>query len=264
MIKAQNLSFAHRKFRILDQIDMSVGNQELLVIVGPNGAGKSTLLSLLANEAEKNEQTIWFKNKRFSEWSSKALAVHKAKFSQQNNTDIPLLAKDIVLMGRYPYFNSSPGREDLAVVADMMKETEVLHLAERAYNALSGGEKQRVHLARVLAQLQNDIEHKLAFFDEPLNNLDVKHQFNILNTIQQFTKKGNSAILVLHDLNLAAQFADNVLLMKNGKVVAHGRPQEVFTEEIIQETYNFPCTICPNPITKNPMIIFGVQRHQHL
>src|SRR5690606_12524560 len=120
MIKAQNLSYAHRKFRILDQIDLSVGNHELLVIVGPNGAGKSTLLSLLANEAEKNEQTIWFKNKRFSEWSAKALAVHKAKFSQQNNTDIPLLTKDIVLMGRYPYFNSSPGRDDLAIVSEMM------------------------------------------------------------------------------------------------------------------------------------------------
>jgi len=256
MLEARQISYAHRKFRILDHVDISAESGELLVIVGPNGAGKSTLLSLLANEATQKEDTIYFKKKKFSEWDLRELAFNKAKFSQQYNPDMPLLTKDIVMMGRYPYFQSRPGAFDRQVVEEMMQQTDIFSLKERDYNSLSGGEKQRVHLARVLAQLQNDIQHKLAFFDEPLNNLDVKHQYNILATIREFTQKGNTAILVLHDLNLAAQFANNVLLLKKGKVMAHGNPQDVFTEEIITETYNFPCAIYPNPITRKPMIIF--------
>lgn len=258
MLEARKISYAHRRFHILDSVDISAACGELLIIAGPNGAGKSTLLSLLANEAAKQEDAIFFKKKKFSEWDVKDLSRNKAKFSQQNNPDIPLLVKDIVLMGRYPYFNAHPNKEDLQVVDEMMEETDIHTLKDRHYNSLSGGEKQRVHLARVFAQLQNKIANKLVFLDEPLNNLDIKHQYHILETIRQFTQNGNTAILVLHDLNLAAQFADNVLLMKKGKVIAHGQPKAVFTEEIIKETYNFPCKVYPNPITKKPMIIFGI------
>jgi iron complex transport system ATP-binding protein len=108
-----------------------------------------------------------------------------------------------------------------------------------------------------MAQLQNEIAHKLVFLDEPLNNLDIKHQYKTLEIIKNFTKKANSAIVVLHDLNLAAQFADKILLMKSGKVSSYGTPEEVFTAENISKAYNFPCTICPHPINHNPMIIFG-------
>jgi len=161
------------------------------------------------------------------------------------------------MMGRYPYFDAQPGKEDLEAMNNMMYETDIFHLKDRDYNTLSGGEKQRVHLSRVMAQLQNDITHKLVFLDEPLNNLDIKHQYKALEIIKNFTNKANSAIVVLHDLNLAAQFADKILLMKSGKVSAFGTPQEVFTAENISQAYNFPCTICGHPITNNPMIIFG-------
>ncbi|MDN5423354.1 MAG: ATP-binding cassette domain-containing protein, partial [Chryseobacterium sp.] len=174
-----------------------------------------------------------------------------------NSNEIPLDVKDVVMMGRYPYFDSQPRKEDFEAMNTMMNETEVEHLKDREYNSLSGGEKQRVHLSRVMAQLENKIAHKLVFLDEPLNNLDVKHQYKALEIIKNFTRKGNSAIVVLHDLNLAAQFADKILLMKSGKVSAYGTPQEVFTAETISEAYNFPCTICGHPITNNPMIIFG-------
>lgn len=257
MLTAQKISYNHRKFSILDRVDISVGNGEFLVIVGPNGAGKSTLLSLLANEALQQEDGIYFKQKQFKDWDARDLAHNKAKFSQQNNPDIPLPVKDIVLMGRYPYFKSNPNGTDRRSIARAMAEMDILHLEGRSYNTLSGGEKQRVHLARVLAQLDNSIHNKLIFLDEPLNNLDVKHQYHIMETIRKFTEAGNTAILVLHDLNLAAQYAKNVLLLKRGKVVAHGKPAEVFTENTITETYNFPCKICPNPITKNPMVLFG-------
>ncbi len=257
MLEAHNVSYAHRKFQILDQVNISVSNNELLIIVGPNGAGKSTLLSLLANEVAQDENAVFFKNKKFQEWDLTDLSKNKAKFSQHNNSDIPLPVKDIVLMGRYPYFKANPNKKDWELIEGAMKETEVFDLKDRNYNTLSGGEKQRVHLARVFVQLENEIKNKLIFLDEPLNNLDVKHQYNILERIQRFTKIGNTAIIVVHDLNIAAQFADNILLIKKGKVVAHGKPKTVFTEEIISETYNFPCTILQNPVTRNPMIIFG-------
>lgn len=257
MLEAHKISYSHKKFAILENIDISINYGEFLVIVGPNGAGKSTLLSMLANELGKNDEPIFFKKKTFEEWDDKELARNKAKFSQNNSHDIPLSVKDVVMMGRYPYFNSIPHKKDHESVLKAMNETDIAQMKDRDYNSLSGGEKQRVHLARVLTQLDNDVMHKLIFLDEPLNNLDVLHQHKILHTIKNLTKKGNTAIAVLHDLNLAAQFADNVLLLKQGKIVSHGIPEEVFTKETISKVYNFPCIVCPNPVNKNPLIIFG-------
>ncbi|MDN5477093.1 MAG: heme ABC transporter ATP-binding protein [Chryseobacterium sp.] len=257
MIKAHQINYLHKDFHILEGVDVSLGCGEFLAIVGPNGAGKSSLLSILANEIKQGKQEILFKDQSIAEWDVKELSKHKSKFSQHNSNEIPLDVKDVVMMGRYPYFDSQPRKEDFEAMNTMMNETEVEHLKDREYNSLSGGEKQRVHLSRVMAQLENKIAHKLVFLDEPLNNLDVKHQYKALEIIKNFTRKGNSAIVVLHDLNLAAQFADKILLMKSGKVSAYGTPQEVFTAETISEAYNFPCTICGHPITNNPMIIFG-------
>jgi len=257
MIKAHQINYKHKEFRILDGIDVSLEYGEFLAIVGPNGAGKSSLLSVLADEVKSGKQKVLFKDKLIQEWNVKELSKHKAKFSQHNSNDIPLEVKDVVMMGRYPYFDAQPDKEDLEAMNNMMYETDIFHLKDRDYNTLSGGEKQRVHLSRVMAQLQNEITHKLVFLDEPLNNLDIKHQYKALEIIKNFTKKANSAIVVLHDLNLAAQFADKILLMKSGKVSAFGTPQEVFTAENISTAYNFPCTICGHPITNNPMIIFG-------
>ncbi|WP_267406111.1 MULTISPECIES: heme ABC transporter ATP-binding protein [unclassified Chryseobacterium] len=256
MVKAEQISYKHKDFFILNEVDVTLGYGEFLAIVGPNGAGKSSLLSVLANEV-KSDQKILFKDKNIRDWKVAELSKHKAKFSQHNSNDIPLEVKDVVMMGRYPYFDAQPRQEDHEAMNNMMYETDVYHLKDREYNTLSGGEKQRVHLSRVMAQLQNDITNKLVFLDEPLNNLDVKHQYKALEIIKNFTKKENSAIVVLHDLNLAAQFADKILLMKSGRVASYGTPTEVFTAKTISDAYNFPCTICDHPITSNPMIIFG-------
>ena len=257
MLKANHINYKHKEFFILNEVEITLNYGEFLVIVGPNGAGKSSLLSILANEVKQGKQEILFKNKPISDWEVRELSMHKAKFSQHNSNEIPLQVKDVVMMGRYPYFDSQPRKEDFDAMDKHMKETDVYHLKDRDYNTLSGGEKQRVHLSRVMAQVENEIEKKLIFLDEPLNNLDVKHQYKALEIIKKFTQNENSAIVVLHDLNLAAQFADKILLMKSGKVCAYGTPEEVFTAENITEAYNFPCTICPHPVNANPMIIFG-------
>lgn len=257
MVKAHQINYLHKNFHILEGVDVSLDYGDFLAIVGPNGAGKSSLLSVLANEIKQGTKNVLFKDKPIADWKVSELSQHKSKFSQHNSNEIPLQVKDVVMMGRYPYFDSQPRKEDFEAMNNMMYETDVYHLKDRDYNTLSGGEKQRVHLSRVMAQLENEIAHKLVFLDEPLNNLDVKHQYRALEIIKKFTKKANSAIVVLHDLNLAAQFADKILLMKSGKVAAYGTPEEVFTADTISKVYNFPCTICDHPITKNPMIIFG-------
>lgn len=262
MITAEKIRYSYKKFSILNGVNIRVDYGEFLVIVGPNGAGKSTLLNILCNELEADAQSILFKNRKLNEWSLKELAQHKSKFSQHHNSDIPLFTEDVVMMGRYPYFQSHPSQEDYEWVDKMMEEVAILPLKGRNYNTLSGGEKQRTHLARVLVQLQNKISNKLVFLDEPLNNLDVKHQHKVLDTVKKFTEKGNTAIVVLHDLNLAAQYADKVLLLKNGEIVAHGKPGEVFTGKIISSAYNFPCMICPNPFNNKPIIVFGNKQEE--
>lgn len=258
MIKGQNINYQSQKISILKDVDINVGFGEFLAIVGPNGAGKSSLLNLLANEIKTdNKKNIQFKDKILSDWNLEELSKHKAKFSQHNAQDIPLLVADVVMMGRYPYFSSQPQQEDFESVQKAMTETDIVHFQKREYNSLSGGEKQRVHLARVLAQLDNEIENTLLFLDEPLNNLDIMHQYKTLELIKDFTKSNNTAIVVLHDLNLAAQFADHILLMERGEVLSYGTPEKVFTAETISKAYNFPCTICKHPVNDNTMILFG-------
>lgn len=258
ILGADSISFSSNKISILRNLNIQVNVGECIAIVGPNGAGKSTFLNLLANEIESGERKkIHVKEKPLPKWTFTELSIHKSKFSQHNSNDIPLLVDDVVLMGCYPYFDSKPTTEDLQIVEKIMHETDISHLQKRDYNTLSGGEKQRVHLARAFVQLENSIEHKMMFLDEPLNNLDVRHQYKTLHLIIDFVKRGNAAIVVPHDLNLAAQFADRIFLMKNGEMVAEGTPDDVFQSERISEVYNFPCTICKNPINNNPLILFG-------
>ncbi|MDD3772048.1 MAG: heme ABC transporter ATP-binding protein [Weeksellaceae bacterium] len=257
MLTGKNISLQKRNFKILDKVNIEVEKGEILIIIGPNGAGKSSLLSVLANEQETAEGEIYFKGKSFNQWNSQELAHYKAKFSQEFNSDIGLSVNEIVLMGRYPYFDAQPKSEDIEIVDSTMKMTDIYSLKNRAYNSLSGGEKQRVHLARVLSQLQNNSSEKLMFLDEPLNNLDVKHQRRILELIRKFVKKGNSAVLVLHDLSLAAEFADKMVLLKKGKVIAHGETRKIFRTEFISAAFDFPCHIFKNPVNSHPMVVFG-------
>jgi iron complex transport system ATP-binding protein len=256
MINAYKISYRLKQRDILNNIDLDIQKGELVAIVGPNGAGKTTLLSILSNEI-KSDEPVFFKNKAYNNWSKNDLPKHKAKFSQHNNTDIPLLVEEIVIMGRYPYFEATPKKEDLEAASQAMKELDVFHLKNRLYNTLSGGEKQRVQLARVICQLTNHVVNKTLFLDEPLNNLDVLHQYRLLIFAQKYVENGNTIIMVVHDLNLASQFATKVIMLKNGEISKIGHPNEVFTGKNISQVYDFPCTICANPINKKPLIIFG-------
>ncbi len=257
MIQAEHIRFPTKTAAILKDINFRAEKGKLIAIIGPNGAGKSSLLNYLANEIDPKKNCTCFKGKNYREWCRNELACQKAKFSQQQQNDIPLRVKDILLMGRYPYFHQQPNANDWEATKIWMQKTEISHLENREYNQLSGGEKQRVHLARIFAQVENKAQEKLVFLDEPLNNLDIAHQFKILQTIKDFTQNNNTAITVLHDLNLTAQFADEVVLMQDGEIKMYDSPEKVFQQKTIENVYQFPCKIISNPITNRPYIVFG-------
>lgn len=257
MIQIQQLQFKAKERWLLKNIDLEIKSGELIAIVGPNGAGKSTLLSSIANELAFEAKEYLFKNQTISSYSKKEIPQHRAKFSQHQSAEIHLKNDEIVLMGRYPYFTNEPNKEDWEVVNLWMQKTQTNHLTDRDYEHLSGGEKQRLHIARIFTQLENEIENKLVLLDEPLNNLDVAHQFKTLHLIKEFTNKKNSALVVLHDLNIAAQFADRLILMHNGKIEIFDKPEKVLTQERITNVYQYPCTLTKHPITEQPIILFG-------
>lgn len=258
MLKVHDISYRHKEISILQHINFDIKKGEFIAIIGPNGAGKSTLLSYISHEIKTDKNRVFFKDKAVENWSVKEMPKHKSKFSQQQASDISLSVNEVVLMGRYPYFNGEPAQDDLDIIKRWMQATDIWHLRERLYEHLSGGERQRVHLARVLAQLDNSIEEKLLLMDEPLNNLDVAHQFRILELVKVQTQQKNTAIVVMHDVNLAAQFADKILLLKNGKLAAFDTVEKVLQEKIISDAYDFPCTITTNPINNQPLILFGI------
>lgn len=257
MIHIFDLNYKAKNRWLLQHINLEIFSGEFVAIIGPNGAGKSTLLSSIATEIKYQAKQFDFKNKEVNKYLPSEIPMHRAKFSQRQSDEINLKNEEIVLMGRYPYFKNEANKEDIEIVNKWMKKTETSHLTDRAYEQLSGGEKQRLHLARVFAQLENSVENKLLLLDEPLNNLDVAHQFKTLHLIKEFTKMGNGALVVLHDLNIAAQFADRLLLLNKGKIELFDRPQKVLTQEWISKVYDYPCVVHQHPITQQPIVLFG-------
>lgn len=259
MMRVRDLRVTVKKHRLLDQVSFDLEPGRLLAVIGPNGAGKSTLLKAITREVAY-DGTVHFKGKILEDWDPRKLARTCAKFSQHHPQDIPLSVKEVVMMGRYPYFKSVPQKKDLQAVSESLHLTEMSIFKHRMYNHLSGGEKQRIQLSRIFAQLENGESNNLMLLDEPLNNLDVSYQHKILKEVKSFIKKGNAGIVVLHDLNLAAQFADDILLLKNGLPYKYGAPGQVLKPETIFEVYNFPCKVLTHPWAETPMIVFGEEK----
>ena len=259
MLAVNQLNISIKTRKLLQDINFNIQPGELFVIIGPNGAGKSTLLKALTEEINYSGE-INFQQQSIKKWTTAKLAKTRAKFSQHHQQDIPLPVNEVVMMGRYPYFASKPNLTDLKVVSESLKLTDMNAFKDKFYNQLSGGEKQRVHLSRIFAQLNNEFQEKLMLLDEPLNNLDVYYQHKVLEAVKGFAKKGNMAAIVMHDLNLAAQFADRILLLKDGKMVKYGNPKQVLTSKTICDVYDFPCKVMSHPLAQTPMIVFGEEK----
>ncbi|SEA44206.1 heme ABC transporter ATP-binding protein [Pedobacter hartonius] len=237
MIIAHELSYHAGKKELLHRLSFEAKAGEMLAILGANGAGKSTLMKLLCREISPSHGHIIFRERNLQQYKLPELAKQRAVLSQQNTISISFIVTELVMMGRYPHFDQFPGERDIEVVRQVMEETGITALAGRDYNTLSGGEQQRVQLARVLAQIY-DTPDACLFLDEPTNGLDLLYQQQMMELARRLANKGYCVICILHDINFASRFADKILMLKDGKKVAIGTPLEVINHENIYETFN--------------------------
>lgn len=228
---------------VLDGVSVTVRAGEVLALVGPNGAGKSTLLGALAADIPAAEGVVRIHGRPATEWSAPDLALRRAVLPQSASLSFPFTVEEVVRMGRAPWAVAAPEDDDRAV-AEAMRQTEVTGFAPRPFSALSGGERARVALARVLAQ-----SAPLLLLDEPTAALDLKHQELVLKVCRERAKAGDAVVVVLHDLGLAAAYAHRVAILRRGRVAADGAPAEVFDERLLSEVYDQAVEVFPHPRT---------------
>lgn len=264
MIEVENLSYKIGPKTILDQVGFSARAGKLVAIVGSNGAGKSTLIKLLSGGLKPAAGRAFWNGRNIAHCSEQEMALTRAVLTQNVSMSGDFPVDEVVLMGRYPHFNGNPTKEDWESVKACMRETGVDKMAKRTYFTLSGGEQQRVQIARALAQVHPFSSEKPTFLllDEPLNNLDIRHQHACLEMCRDYCQKGNMAIMVIHDINLAALYADEILLLNKGKLLAFGPPAEVLTEELLSEAYDFPVRVEGHPYHNCPVVYFGCPARQ--
>jgi len=254
MLEVKNLSYRIRNRKLLDSVSFQAKPGELLAIVGSNGAGKSTLLKLCTRELTASGGDIQLCNKAINTYSEKELSLFRAVLPQQNSVVFPFLVSELVLMGRYPHFDFHPSEQDYYIAEKALKKVGMWDFASRIFTTLSGGEQQRVQLARVMAQIW-DVSQGILFLDEPTTGLDLLHQHQMLELAREFTRKGFCVVVILHDLNLAAQYADQIVMLRAGQVEAAGIPRDVITAATILRVFNLKVWLLSHPEMDCPMVV---------
>ncbi|OEE75302.1 heme ABC transporter ATP-binding protein [Enterovibrio norvegicus FF-162] len=249
-IKHASLSMGNKV--LLDDVSVRFNSGELTIILGPNGTGKSSLLKLLSREWPCNGE-LNFYDKPAPEWKPEILAQSVGILPQSSSLTFGFTVREVVELGGLAL--SVPQREINNIATANMTQTDVLHLEDRLYPSLSGGEKQRVHLARVLTQLSKATRSTVLMLDEPTSALDIGHQHKTLRLAKQLANEGSAVIAVIHDLNLASQYADRVIMLNNGKIVADGAPEAVLTSTNIEAVYGWPVQVIPHPEQNYPVIL---------
>lgn len=255
MIKAENIILNIGQRRLLGNINCCLVPGELVCVVGANGAGKSTLLKVLAGDWRPTTGNVFWGSTKLSELSHQTLALHRAVMPQQVQLDFPFRAMDVVAMGRMPHQETRQQTHTAALAC--MALTDTRHLHDRLYPALSGGEQQRVQLARVLAQLWpfTQTQPRFLFLDETTASLDPLHQQRVFALARWLTEQNIGVLAVVHDMNLAAQFADRVWLLEEGKIRTSGTPAEVLTEAHIAAAFAGLAVHCElDSATRRPWI----------
>ncbi|MEV5598447.1 heme ABC transporter ATP-binding protein [Streptomyces sp. NPDC052496] len=235
---------------VLDGVDLEVTAGQVLALVGPNGAGKSTLLAALAADLPAAAGEVRIDGRPATAWTAPELALRRAVLPQSATLSFPFAVADVVRMGRAPWAGTPGEDEDEAAVAEAMAATEVTGFADRPFAALSGGERARVALARVLAQ-----RAPLLLLDEPTAALDLRHQELVLRICRERAAAGAAVAVVLHDLGLAAAYADRAALLHGGRTAAQGPPAEVFGAELLSRVYRQPVEVIGHPRTGVPLVM---------
>lgn len=257
MIEAKNISYSIANNFLVKDVSLSVADNDFVVIMGANGAGKSTLLKMLAGSLQPSSGQIFIDKKIHTQYTAQELAVKRAVLSQHYNIIFPSTAKDIVMMGRYPYFASNPSIIDEEIVTQAMQQMQIENFATRDYNTLSGGEAQKVQMSRVLAQIaqSNSNKKKILFLDEPVSSLDVKYQHQLLSVAKQLCQNNVTVVAVLHDINLAIKYATSIVFMKQAQICHTLHQTKNITAAIINTVFDVDATIIYDQ-ANNPVVVF--------
>ncbi|WP_343074438.1 ABC transporter ATP-binding protein [Phytoactinopolyspora limicola] len=231
---------------IVDGVDISVAPGTLTGLLGPNGSGKSSLLRAVAGISRPDHGAVMLGEQDLLTMRRRERARRVAVVEQETSTDIPLRVLDVVLLGRTPH---RPSADDERIALDALGSTGLRHVADRDWHTLSGGERQRVHLARALAQ-----EPELLLLDEPTNHLDVHYQLALLENVSTL---GVTTLAALHDLNLAAAYCDQVVVLDGGRVAAAGPPDDVLVPDVIRRVFGVDCDVYRHPRTGRPVLVFS-------
>ena len=247
-----NLSYAYGSQPVLQRLSFSIDRGEIFIIIGPNGAGKTTLIKLMAGIIKRQSGQIDALQKPIGSFSQKKLAQVLAYVPQGLPVGFPFSVEETVLLGRAPHQKilGLASEEDLEIVRQTMTFTEVDHLARRKLDQLSGGEQQRVLIARALCQ-----QPQVILLDEPTASLDLSHQIRIMDLMEKLkAEKGVTVVMVSHDVNLASMYADQLLLLKAGEIVRMGTPRAVLNFETLEETYNCQLLVDSSPLGNLPRV----------
>lgn len=243
MLNAINTGWRAGSRWIVRGVSLDIQPGDFCVIAGANGAGKTSLLRMLAGEYPCHEGTVSLFGKALTAHEPRELARLRACLTQERSVDFPFTAFEVALLGRLPWQGGwRTGDGDAALVERALERTGVAHLAATPYPRLSGGERARVDMARVLVQ-----EPKLLLLDEPTNHLDTRHQLELMQLCVQHAQQGGAVVAVLHDLNLAARYATRLVLMHTGRIAAAGTPVDVLTPARLREVLGLECVVWRHP-----------------
>jgi len=257
-IDVQNLSHVYGNLPVLNNITFAVNKGDFFIIIGPNGSGKTTLMKVLSGILKPQIGQLEIMGRSIENYARKTLAQTIAYVPQTIPVDFPFTVTEVVLMGRSPYLGMLGLEQeiDLEIAQQAITFTGIEHLAHRKLDQLSGGEQQRVFLARAVCQ-----EPQIMLLDEPTASLDLAHQGKIMDLMEKLKKeKGVTIVMVSHDVNLAALYADRLLLLKEGKIVSFGLPGEVLTYQTLEEAYGCKLLVDESPLGKSPRITLVPQK----
>ena len=239
MIIIDKLTKAFGPNKVVDEADTQFEKGKVTSIIGPNGAGKSTLLSMASRLTERDGGSVMIDCKEIAEWDTKELAKHLAVLRQSNNINMRFTVRELVCFGRFPHSQGRMQDNDHKVVDTALEHLGITDIQDKYLDQLSGGQRQMAFIAMVVAQ---DTDY--VFLDEPLNNLDIKHSVEIMQTLRRLAHEFNKAVvIVIHDINFASSYSDNIVAMKRGQVIKAGKVDEVVDKEIMESIYEIPFEI---------------------
>lgn len=254
MLRVENITYEINKRTLVRNLSFSMHCGEVVAVLGANGAGKSTLIKMLSREKKVSSGDIVLNGKPIEAYGSAELALKRAVMSQHNVVNIDFQVREIVMMGRYPHYQHNPSENDKHIVRQTMEICGVSEMEERSILTLSGGEQQRVQLARVLAQVW-DCPGALLLMDEPVSGMDLQYQQQTLAIVTALARRGFMVITVLHDINLAAQYADRILLLKNGRKWNDGTPAEVLNTKNVYNIFSIEAEVNSHSQTLKPFVL---------